>query len=218
MLLYVSGPYSGDTSKDIDRNIKQAADISGKLWELGHAVICPHTNTGQPHLNEKNCTATYDQYINGDLHMICYCDALVMTTDWEKSKGAKIEKAYAESLDIPIYIWPDYPSLHPTEIRCPEQAKAFREEMGKMYRTHLSKNADYSPANIMATGELGLVTRLWDKTARLMNLYGFKFTIPVAGTYSTPKTPKHESIDDTLQDSAVYSIIGLLLRRGKWGK
>lgn len=86
-----------------------------------------------------------------------------------------------------------------------------------MYRTHLSKNEDYSPASILGTGEIGLVTRLWDKVARLMNLTGFKVEISQA-VFKAPIEPKHESVDDTLQDAAVYSVIGLLLHQGVWGK
>jgi len=211
MLVYVSGKYTGD----VDANIGAARAVAIRLWEMGHAVLCPHLNT--QHF-EIDCQVTYDQYIEGDLNMVARCDAMVMVNGWEASKGAKIEKEYAEKLGIPIFYENNLPSLHPTEIRCPEQARAFREIVGKMYRVHLDKNTDYSPANIMATGEIGLITRLWDKTARLLNLLGFRFSIQDAGTFDAPKTPKHESIDDTYQDLAVYAIIGILLRAGKWGK
>jgi len=245
LLIYVSGPYTKNgNGKSIKENIQQGADIAGKLWEVGHAVICPHTNTGEPYLNPNNCKATYDQYIAGDLHMVCYCDALVMTPDWETSKGAKIEKDYAESLGIPIYVWPEYPELHPTEVRCPEQAKAFREIVGRMYRTHLEKNADYSPMNILVTGMPGTITRIWDKVARYVNLTGYTVTSLGEGNIGEyifytmarlfwmggvfvkmslvktgiMKQPKNEPIDDSLMDLSVYGIIGLLLRKGKWGK
>ena len=42
--------------------------------------------------------------------------------------------------------------------------------------------------------------------------------IYVAGPYSAPKNPKHESIEDNLRDLSVYSVIFQLLRRGQWGK
>ena len=107
---------------------------------------------------------------------------------------------------------------HPTQDNCPEQCMAFSSIIAKMWQTHLDKNADYSPANILLTGEPGLVTRLWDKTARLLNLTGFKFKAILSEGYSPPKRPKNESIDDTYMDLSVYGIIGLLLRRGQWGK
>lgn len=209
MLIYVSGKYTGE----VDTNIAAAREIAAALWQMGHAVICPHTNTAH---FEEYATINYEQFIAGDLTMIARCDALVMVPGWEGSRGARTEWAHATSLGIPIYVSPDLPLLHPTEQRCPEQCRAFVEILGKMYRTHLSKNADYSPANILATGEIGLITRLWDKTARLMNLIGFRFRVIYEG-FELPKQPKHEAIEDTYTDEAVYAIIGLLLRQGKWG-
>jgi hypothetical protein len=105
-----------------------------------------------------------------------------------------------------------------TELKSPIQCKAFREIIGKMYRVHLRKNADYSPANILLTGETGLVTRLWDKTARLLNLTGFKFKYLMCEGIDPPRKPNNESIDDTYQDMAVYAVIGMLLRKNQWGR
>lgn len=214
MLVYVSGPYSDNNKEAVDKNIENAAKIAAELWENGHAVFCPHLNSA--HLDELG-QATYEQYINGDLHILCYCDAMVLTPDWERSKGARIEKDYADKLGIPIYVYPQYPLLHVTEIRCPEQSRTFREIIGKMYRVHLKKNADYSPVNIMGPGELGIVTRIWDKVTRLMNLSGFYLHMDVPGEFISPETPQNESIDDTFMDLSVYGIIGQILRQGKWG-
>jgi len=156
--------------------------------------------------------------MEGDFNIIARCDALVMVDNWKDSKGATMEHEYAESLKIPIYYAPDLPSLHKTEVNSPVQCQGFREEVGLMYRTHLSKNADYSPANILATGEIGLVTRLWDKTARLMNLTGIKFKSVIHEGVQPPSKPQHESINDTYSDMAVYAVIGKLLRTDRWGK
>jgi len=64
---------------------------------------------------------------------------------------------------------------HPTEIKFPIQTRAFRDLIEKMYGVHLKKNQDYSPANILVTGELGVLVRIWDKFARLCNLHGVTF-------------------------------------------
>lgn len=209
MLVYVSGPYRGD----VKANIETASQVAAQLWEIGHAVICPHANTA--HFEER-CTATWEDYIRGDLNMITRCDALVMLPNWQESPGAVVEHGYATGLGVPIYFAPDLPPLHPAEVRCPVQAQAFRECLGRMYRLHLDKNADYSPANIMGTGEIGLITRLWDKMARLMNLTGFRITISES-KFTAPLVPKNESVDDTLLDLANYGVIGYLLRQQKWG-
>jgi hypothetical protein len=146
--------------------------------------------------------------------LISICDAMVIKDITDAVCLG--DKKYAESLDIPIYIYPDLPEKHPTEVRSPNQAKAFRELLGKMFRVHLQKNADYSPANIAGTGEVGLATRMWDKMARLMNLSGFNLEVKLL-SFNQPKSPKNESIEDTLMDMAVYALINLLYRAGKWG-
>jgi hypothetical protein len=212
MLIYVSGKYSGD----IDANIEKAMQIAAELWIKGHAVICPHGNTS--HFEIRCPAVTWEQYIAGDLNMIARCDGLVMIPGWEESKGAVIEKEYAEKLKIPVWLYPDLPEIHLTEIRSPVQAQAFREIVGRMYRTHLDKNADYSPANIAGPGELGLATRIWDKCTRMMNLLGFKIEVTRSEHVDPAKTPKNEPLEDTYMDLAVYGIIGLLFRQGKWGR
>lgn len=214
MLIYLSGPYSG-SSDQISANITAARDVAIAVWEAGHTALCPHLNTAH---FEVDCRATYEDYIAGDLDLLSRCDAILMIPNWEASKGAGIEKAYAEAHGIPVHFWPEIPPKHPTELRAPRQVEAFRNLVMQMYRLHLSKNADYSPANILGTGELGVVVRLWDKIARLMNLYGFRIEMTAPAKLEAPRTPKHESIDDSFIDAAVYSVIGKLVRQGDWGK
>lgn len=239
MLIYSAGLYSGTTHSEISDHIDIARRAAIKLWEMGHTVITPHLNTAH---FELDCECGYEDYMRGDFQIIARCDAMVMLPGWTMSKGARREWEYAVSLEIPIYDLDrgEWPALHPTEVNSPEQCKAFAETLGTMYRLHLSKNADYSPANVAGPGVDGLMTRLWDKATRLMNLTGFrvvtyandlpssfwqKFWRIIQGRivivdkiiYTEPKTPKHESIDDTLLDNAVYSIIFRLFRAGKWG-
>lgn len=109
-------------------------------------------------------------------------------------------------------------TLHPTQSQSPEQCQEFIKILSNMWQTHLDKNADYSPANILLTGPTGVATRLWDKTARLLSLLGFRFKAILFEELVPPKEPKNESISDTYMDLAVYAIIGQLMLRGKWGK
>lgn len=214
MLVYVSGPYTANESGTIEEHVDRAENIAIELWRKGHAVICPHSNT---HFSGKKVDLAWNTWIEGDLNMIARCDAMVLTEDWETSQGARIERQYALNLGIPVYEYPDLPELHTTEVRCPNQVKAFREMVGGMYRLHLDKNADYSPANILGAGEIGVVTRIWDKVARLMNLTGFKIDLKTKIEFVAPKEPKNEPIQDSYYDLANYAVIGLLVKNGKWG-
>lgn len=217
MLIYVSGAYNAENDELIQANIEKAGKVAGDLWNLGHAVICPHTNTSQ-FLVPVNENVGWEDFLKADETMISVCDCLVMVPGWENSKGAIRERDYALYLGMTCWEYPRVPALHPTEIKSPVQVRAFREFCGFMYRLHMDKNADYSPANIMGTGEIGVGVRLWDKVTRLLNLYGYDIKIAEPAKLGTPKVAKNESIDDTLSDIAVYGIIGRLLRQGKWGK
>jgi len=68
------------------------------------------------------------------------------------------------------------------------------------------KNNDYGPRNISEFGERGVYVRMWDKISRLKRLVWDNVEAQV----------KDESVEDTWMDSAVYSIIGLMNRRGMW--
>lgn len=48
-------------------------------------------------------------------------------------------------------------------------------------------------------------------------MVGFRIEVTKA-KFEAPRDPKNESIEDTLLDTAVYGVIGLLLRRGLWGR
>ena len=106
-LAYVSGPYTADTKEQKIANIQQARKIAVELWDLGYAVICPHSNTA--FFNEMCKVAKYEDFIVGDLVMLEYCDVMVLTPDWWASNGARIEAGYAHIHLIPIYIYPNMP-------------------------------------------------------------------------------------------------------------
>ena len=210
MLIYIAGPYRGK----VKENIAHARKVAIQLWEMGHTVICPHLNTAN---FDKDCNVSEEIIIQRDLNILIRCDALMMLIGWEESEGAVIEWAHAKEADIYIYYEDGrFPELHPTEVKCPKQVMAFKKFTTKMYLLHLEKNADYSPANILGTGTIGIVTRLWDKIARLMNLAGFDITV-TKSEFNKPKQPKCESIRDTILDAANYAAIAELYDQNKWG-
>lgn len=210
MLLYVAGKYRGD----VDSNIASARKVAAELYKAGHNVICPHLNTSKM---DEDTNLPDEFWLSSTLELLARCDGIVMVPGWEDSEGATKELDYAIAHNISVTYFPDIPALHPTELKSPVQCKAFLEMVMSMYRLHLSKNADYSPMNILGTGEIGVLVRLWDKIARLLNLLGFRIRAEFVG-FEASRSPKHEAIEDTYHDAAVYSIIGLLLRQGKWGK
>jgi len=86
---------------------------------------------------------------------------------------------------------------------------AFVELIEELKRLHESKNHDYAEdsdplSNLRKSERLGVpawkgvLVRLTDKWSRIEQLAG-------------GKTPKHESLRDSLIDNAVYSLLAILL-------
>ncbi len=241
MLIYVAGPYRGD----VEQNIATARRVAIAVWESGNVCICPHLNTA----NFENDSQLADEvYLNGDLQILARCDALVAAPEWERSIGATAEIEFAKQRGIPVWFYPDLPKPHPTEIKCPQQVNAFMDVVMQMYRLHLDKNQDYSPANVIGCGEQGVGVRFYDKLARLMNLCGFDVQLRYAnyslrdvmlfelwnrgvrllrrmgfhfgGTVrdGVRRSPKFESVEDSWLDAANYAVIGRLIHNDLWGK
>lgn len=72
----------------------------------------------------------------------------------------------------------------------------------------LKKHQDYGPLNIAHApgGPInGLRVRMYDKLARINNLYE-----------KGGDTPNYESLEDSFIDLANYAIIGILVQNGQW--
>jgi hypothetical protein len=101
-LAYVAGPYRAPTMHQIVDNIRAAEAVAIALWQMGFAVVCPHTNTA--------CfdgTAPDQVWLEGDLEILRRCDLLVTVSGWERSEGATIEVREANSALKPVYHWPE---------------------------------------------------------------------------------------------------------------
>jgi len=85
-----------------------------------------------------------------------------------------------------------------------------RDVMQELGDLLIKKHRDYGPKNISNSpygATNGLVVRMWDKIARIVNL-----------TKQGNVTAENEPLEDSFKDIANYGIIGLLVLRGKWDK
>jgi hypothetical protein len=100
---YVAGPYRDPRGPYyIGRNIEVAREIAIALWNMGYAVVCPHTNTAF-----MDGAAPDSVWLNGDLEILRRCDIIVMVPGWEKSTGAKGELLCAKDASLSVYYWAD---------------------------------------------------------------------------------------------------------------
>ena len=101
MVIYLAGPISNGAKDGMDKRrerIEDARKIAETLWTAGFAVICPHINNDFG----VNCKLTWQQYLKGDLELVAKVDMVVLLPGWKESKGARKEKRFAQSRNIPV--------------------------------------------------------------------------------------------------------------------
>lgn len=96
-IVYVAGPYRGPNAWEIEENIRRAESLALDAWLIGAAAICPHANT-----RFFQGAAPDDVWLQGDLAMLARCDAVLLTSDWHRSQGARSEVEFARARGIPI--------------------------------------------------------------------------------------------------------------------
>jgi len=97
-LVYIAGPFRGRDSWEMEENIRRAERLALKVWKLGIAALCPHTNT-----RFFQGAAADEVWIEGDLEMLRRCDAVMLTKDWARSVGAQAEHAEAVRLHLKVF-------------------------------------------------------------------------------------------------------------------
>lgn len=100
-ICYVSGPYRAPTENGIYDNIQRARRLAVRLWSLGYAVLCPHTNTAF-----MGGVVPDSRFLAGDLSFLERMgpgDIFAQVDGWENSSGAVAEHELAKVLSIPVY-------------------------------------------------------------------------------------------------------------------
>lgn len=106
-VIYVAGPFRAMNANGrvncwgVQKNIMAAMVLALEVWKLGHAAICPHSNT-MFFSDADGCADNV--WLEGDLELVLRSDAILMTPDYERSSGARAERLYAEQHDIPVFL------------------------------------------------------------------------------------------------------------------
>lgn len=93
MKIYISGKITGIEEQARELFSKAENDIR----EAGHEPVNPMT---LPHNHDKS----WQSYMKEAIKAMCDCDAIYMLSNWEKSKGAIIERRIADYLGLEYYI------------------------------------------------------------------------------------------------------------------
>lgn len=107
-LIYIAGPFSGDVAA----NVARAASFRLPIAEAGGSPVCPHTMTA-----DLDGTMSYEFWIEATGALLARCDAVLMTPDWRKSKGACSELLWARAKGLPVFYATQF-GIVPTELIC----------------------------------------------------------------------------------------------------
>jgi hypothetical protein len=100
--VFVSGPYSASTQKEIDRNISIAVRMGCDVAHAGHFPVVPHAHGGMidfAHKHYYGAELSYDYWIAWCLAELATCDVVLC---YAQSPGADVEVAHARTLGIPV--------------------------------------------------------------------------------------------------------------------
>lgn len=86
--IYIAGPISNNPH--YKRTFARAEE---ELRQEGWEPVNPANNTAD----------TYKAYIDKGLDQLRECDAIFVLNDWIRSKGATLERRYAETVGIPSF-------------------------------------------------------------------------------------------------------------------
>lgn len=93
MKLYIAGPMTGIA----DHNFPAFTEAASKYRRRGYDVVSPHEL--HPHTDK-----SWHWYLKRDLKAMLDCDAVVVLRGWHNSRGARLERATAEAVNMPVYI------------------------------------------------------------------------------------------------------------------
>lgn len=133
MKIYIAGKITGNPNYK-----KQFAAAEERLKTQGNIVVNPVMPKG----------FNYKDYIFIGLMKLSMCDAIYMLNGWERSKGAKLEKQFAETLGMRIFYQTAY---------MPKAIKSHDDNttLGKRIETTLKLN---NMSQIDLCNEIGMKT------------------------------------------------------------
>lgn len=99
-LIYIAGPYRSPLGEyGVTYNTSIARIFGRRVARLGAYPFIPHANTGG-----LGGTDIPDKiWLDGGLKVLGFCDAIFLLKNWAKSAGARVERARALKLGLPIF-------------------------------------------------------------------------------------------------------------------
>lgn len=191
MRLYVIGPVTG--RENLNREAFE--DARERLWDAGYDVLIPHDVVPPD--------ASHEQAMRLSIKAMLGCDGVVVLSDWEGSKGAKLEHDVAIACGLHVHnflIWMNRASSW--AHRSPDYSD---DDSSPEETQNTPSDGVAAPSN----EALGALTRRMDETNALLRAVYEEIAVLVTfGTCSLTKSANSsviESIESTLKTALDYS-------------
>ena len=101
LLIYVAGPYTGSSRREIDQNVNRAIDAGIEIFNRGHSPYVPHlTDLIDRRAKEVGKELSWGDFMAWDAPWLRVCDALLFIGE---SRDANIEMEEARRLGKTIF-------------------------------------------------------------------------------------------------------------------
>jgi len=99
LFVYLSGPMTAKHGVLMEENVAAGLRVHLDLLKRGIPNFCPQLSGAFP---SAWADVPYEQWLAYDFAVIDRCSHVLMLPRWETSKGALLEKEYAERKGIPV--------------------------------------------------------------------------------------------------------------------
>lgn len=116
-VVYLAGPYRPYTDAagirhTIAENVREAGRYGIEVWKRGYVALVPHTLTYLDPRQQRQDGGIADVapevFMDGELELVRRSDMVVLMPRWRQSRGATIEKQFAEEIGKPVYTWEEF--------------------------------------------------------------------------------------------------------------
>lgn len=103
MKVYISGKISDLPTEQVKAKFAQA---EAQVISYGHTPV-------NPLKNGLEISEHWNKHLAADIALLLECDAIYLLTDWEDSKGARIENHIAEEMGFELIRQPKFAEYKP---------------------------------------------------------------------------------------------------------
>lgn len=97
-IFYIAGPFRGKDAWAVEGNIRVAETLGMIVASEGGVPLIPHS---MYRFFDKSLPDQF--FLDGTMRLLERCDAIVLTSNWAQSSGARAERARAIEFGLPVF-------------------------------------------------------------------------------------------------------------------